>query len=138
MMKKIVNLLISTFMLISSVNVVVFAEESNELYHEKSDENLIYVDDSYGETVDENSQSRTRGNCTDVYSKAWCDSHGYENNRPVPGTAVTIMIPDEVKCYLSALASGTAVLLTGKVTKNKEGMYVAIANVVFQFFICKL
>lgn len=25
-----------------------------------------------------------RGRCTDSYSKAWCDSHGFANNRPVP------------------------------------------------------
>lgn len=42
----------------------------------------IYVGDNYDENYD--ISLFERGRCTDSYSKAWCDSHGFANNRPVP------------------------------------------------------
>ncbi len=42
----------------------------------------IYVGDNYDENY--NISPFERGRCTDSYSKAWCDSHGFANNRPVP------------------------------------------------------
>lgn len=42
----------------------------------------IYVGDNYDENYD--ISLFERGRCTDSYSKAWCDSHGFANNRPRP------------------------------------------------------
>ena len=42
----------------------------------------IYVGDNYDENYD--ISLFERGRCTDSYSKAWCDSHGFANNRTVP------------------------------------------------------
>lgn len=116
-----------------STNLLAETEQTNR---ETSYEPTLYISDDYDTESKSNIESRTRGNCTDVYSKAWCDSHGYENNRPVAGTALIPMIPDEVKCYLSSLSSSTAIILTAKVTQ-KNGVYYALADVVFQFFLCR-
>lgn len=60
-----------------------FIEENENKIDDKLKSN-IYYDEGY-ETFNTD-QVRTRGNCTDIYTKAWCDSHGYANNRPVSGS----------------------------------------------------
>ncbi|MEF9920770.1 hypothetical protein [Anaerorhabdus sp.] len=132
-MKKVINVFMCCLIVLNFSGTNLFAETEQE----KGYEPTLYVSENYDVESDSIVQPRTRGNCTDVYSKEWCDSHGYENNRPVPGTALIPLISDELKCYLSAISSGAAIFLTSKVS-IKEGVYVAVADVLFQLYICQL
>lgn len=70
----------------------------------------IYVPDNY---QDPGIMPLERGQCTDVYSKAWCDSHGYKNNRPVP-KAVPLNAKER-ECYWGLMRSGSKAALCAMV-----------------------
>lgn len=91
----------------------------------------IYVPDNY---QDPGIMPLERGQCTDVYSKAWCDAHGYKNNRPV-GKMVKLT-KKERDCYYGALADGVWTGLTGAVTASVAGVLMAPPAVAFSFFNC--
>lgn len=75
--KAIVIALIGTLAVSSLTAVPAFAATSEP----PSREAEVYVleEEEAGTTT-----LRERGRCTDSYSKEWCDSHGFQNNRPVP------------------------------------------------------
>ena len=72
----------------------------------------IYVGDNYDENYD--ISLFERGRCTDSYSKAWCDSHGFANNRTVPHK-VKLNAKEEA-CLRDPYLAGTAEVIAGLVT----------------------
>lgn len=75
-----------------------------------------------------------RGRCADSYSKAWCDSHGFANNRPVPHKVK--LIPKEEACLRDLYVAGTAGVIAGYVTKGPGGALYATARAAYQLFTC--
>lgn len=75
--KAIVIALIGTLAVSSLTAVPAFAATSEP----PSREAEVYVLEEEGAGT---TTLRERGRCTDSYSKEWCDSHGFQNNRPVP------------------------------------------------------
>ena len=92
----------------------------------------IYVGDNYDENY--NISPFERGRCTDSYSKAWCDSHGFANNRPVPHKVK--LIPKEEACLRDLYVAGTAGVIAGYVTKGPGGALYATARAAYQLFTC--
>lgn len=92
----------------------------------------IYVGDNYDENYDVSLLER--GRCTDSYSKAWCDSHGFANNRPVPHRVK--LNAKEESCLRQLYIAGTADIIAGYITGNVPGGLFATAGVSFQLFNC--
>ena len=76
---------------------------------------------------------RERGRCTDSYSKAWCDSHGFKNNRPVPHKVQ--LTKKEADCYWGLVKDGIGWVLSA-VTKDSRGVLSATANVAYTLHKC--
>ena len=74
-----------------------------------------------------------RGQCTDRFSKAWCDAHGFKNNRPVPGTVK--LNAKERKCYNELLITNAG-LAASMVWTGPGGALVGSAASVFRLFNC--
>ena len=60
-----------------------------------------------------------RGRCTDSYSKARCDSHGFANSRTVPHK-VKLNAKEEA-CLRDPYLAGTAEVIAGLVTTGPGG-----------------
>lgn len=93
----------------------------------------VYLPDNY---QDPGIMPLERGQCTDVYSKAWCDSHGYKNNRPV-GKSVTLNAKEKA-CYYKALAAGVWQAAVAAVTVSPTGALLAPPAVAYTLFTCLL
>ncbi len=76
---------------------------------------------------------RERGRCTDSYSKAWCDSHGFQNNRPVPHKVQ--LTKKEADCYWGLVKDGVGWVLS-VVTKDPRGVLSATADVAYTLHNC--
>lgn len=92
----------------------------------------IYVGDNYDENYD--ISPFERGRCTDSYSKAWCDSHGSANNRPVPHK-VKLNAKEEA-CLRDPYLAGTAEVIAGLVTTGPSGGFFATAMTSYRLFTC--
>lgn len=90
----------------------------------------IYVPDNY---QDPGIMPLERGQCTDRFSKAWCDAHGFKNNRPVPGTVK--LNAKERKCYNELLITNAG-LAASMVWTGPGGALVGSAASVFRLFNC--
>lgn len=75
-----------------------------------------------------------RGRCTDSYSKAWCDSHGFANNRTVPHK-VKLNVKEE-SCLRDPYLAGTAEVIAGLVTTGPGGGLFATAMTSCRLFTC--
>lgn len=64
--------------------------------------------------------SADKGHCTDSHSKEWCDSHGYENNRPV--APMVKLTKAQEKCFWTAVSSGIILVKDCVITPN----YIAV------------
>lgn len=64
---------------------------------------IAIIDEVAPKVIRKTNVPRIRGNCTDVYSKQWCDTHGYENNRPV-GSSVKLT-QKELSCLEAGLGT---------------------------------
>lgn len=91
----------------------------------------IYVPDNY---QDPGIMPLERGQCTDVYSKAWCNSHGYRNNRPV-GKMVKLT-KKERDCYYKFLGKAVAKTITGAITKGPAGALMGPPKAAYALFKC--
>lgn len=131
-MKKILIVIVGMLLSISMSSMPVLANTENDDNDGYTTE--IYVDENYGNQTNEGIQPRTRGNCTDVYSRAWCNAHGYQNNRPVPGSVK--LIQSEINCYLKWSAIGVAKGVTSLVTGNVVSGLWSTASTVFKLFNC--
>lgn len=132
-MKKILIMCTSLFLVINISCLPILAKSLNSDSTNYENETQIYVDENYDTQANRNITPRNRGNCTDVYSRDWCNSHGYQNNRPVPGK---VLLNDrERRCYFNLLASGTQTSLTVLVSGPTSAL-VAAPIVVFRFFNC--
>ena len=116
---------------VSSVSVLANTENNSG-----GDFPEIYVDEDYGNQTNEGIQPRNRGNCTDFYTREWCNAHGYQNNRPVGGTVA--LNAKEKKCYLNVLHDVAWYSYTVTVKIGPAGLYVGPAAAVFKFFYCML
>ena len=92
----------------------------------------IYVGDNYDENYD--ISLFERGRCTDSYSKAWCDSHGFANNRTVPHK-VKLNAKEEA-CPRDPYLAGAAEVIAGLVTTGPGGGFFATAMTSYRLFIC--
>ena len=92
----------------------------------------IYVGDNYDENYD--ISLFERGRCTDSYSKAWCDSHGFANNRTVPHK-VKLNVKEE-SCLRDPYLAGTAEVIAGLVTTGPGGGLFATAMTSCRLFTC--
>lgn len=111
-------------------NVPVAAAYADEGSPAESSE--IYVGDNYDENY--NISPFERGRCTDSYSKAWCDSHGFANNRPVPHKVK--LIPKEEACLRDLYVAGTAGVIAGYVKSGPGGALYATAAASYRLFTC--
>lgn len=135
-MKKILTIFTSLVLALNISGLAVSANTSKSGTNKNLENTMeIYVDENYVNQSNGNAAPRTRGTCTEVYSKAWCDSHGYQNNRPVGGK---VLLNDrERRCYLGFLASGTHASITMLVT-GPAGALVAAPLIAFNLFNCLL
>ena len=92
----------------------------------------IYVGDNYDENYD--ISPFERGRCTDSYSKAWCDSHGFANNRTVPHK-VKLNAKEEA-CPRDPYLAGVAEVIAGLVTTGPDGGLFATAMTSYRLFTC--
>lgn len=132
-MKKCLSPIISAALCLSLVVtpfVPVAAAYADEVTPAESSE--IYVGDNYDENFD--ISLFERGRCTDSYSKAWCDSHGFSNNRPVPHK-VKLNAKEEA-CLRELYIAGTAEVIAGYITGNAPGGLFATAMASFRLFNC--
>lgn len=93
-----------------------------------------------GYTVEEEGESsgprRERGTCSQVYSRAWCNAHGYANNRPVGASVITQLNQKEKNCLLSWYGSEAAAIASGFVSLNGMGALVGTAAASYQLWVC--
>ena len=75
-----------------------------------------------------------RGRCTDSYSKAWCNSHGFKNNRPVPHKVQ--LNAKERKCLNELYVNGTASVIAGYISTGAGGALFATAQAAYRLFNC--
>lgn len=124
--KAIVIALIGTLAVSSLTAVPAFAATSEP----PSREAEVYVleEEEAGTTT-----LRERGRCTDSYSKEWCDSHGFQNNRPVPHKVQ--LTEKEAECYWGLIRNGAEWVVTA-VTKDARGFLFATADVASTLFKC--
>lgn len=78
---------------------------------------------------------RERGRCTDSYPKEWCDSHGFQNNRPVPHKVQ--LTKKEADCYWSLVGAGLTGAI-GTVVSGPGGALTAAADVAWTLWMCAL
>lgn len=110
-MKKSIFILLPSLVLMFSLNVSAFALEENGQQNGK-----IYIP----ATIENQSViKRTKGTCTDRYSREWCNAHGFSNNRPVPEKVG--LNEKELRCYVSLLASGS-IAATEVITLDPKGI----------------
>lgn len=92
----------------------------------------VYVSDTYSEDI--RIETRERGRCTDSYSKAWCDAHGFTNNRPVPGSVK--LNAKERACYSKLVINGTFDVIRNFVVAGPGGALYASADATYKLFAC--
>lgn len=128
MKKAFVTLMISLIVLSPTLAIAtpVFAETA------LTTNNEIYVPDTYNS--EEGIVPYERGRCTDSYSKEWCDSHGFANNRPVPHSVQ--LNAKEKKCLTSFYISAAGQILIAGVTLNPAGIYIGTPVAAFQLWNC--
>ncbi|MEG0093347.1 MAG: hypothetical protein RR945_00005 [Erysipelotrichaceae bacterium] len=134
-MKRLLTVFITTLLCFSSFCLPTMAN-SSESNSNFIDTNEIYVDDNYNQYSSGEVQPRNRGNCTDVYTREWCNAHGFENNRPVPGSVQ--LNAKEKRCYFEMLGNAAWNVLTSSITMNAAKLYYGTASVVFKFYKCLL
>lgn len=125
--KAIVIALIGTLAVSSLTAVPAFAATSEP----PSREAEVYVLEEEGAGT---TTLRERGRYTDSYSKEWCDSHGFQNNRPVPHAVP--LNSKERKCLTDFYLSVTGDILLAGVTLNPAGIYIGTPIAAFQLFNC--
>lgn len=110
-------------------------DADNEVYYEQ---NVADDEVYYEQNATEYMLMRERGRCTDVYSRGWCNAHGYKNNRPV-GATVRLNAKEE-KCVKQLYGSLAAALAQGviSVVTGSGGVtgYVAAASAAYSFWVC--
>lgn len=120
---------ITTILAISAIS----ATPAAAFAHEVSDAGAeVYVLDQ--QPSDSKQEDPERGRCTDSYSKEWCDSHGFKNNRPVPHAVK--LTKQELACYYGLIRNGVSAV-TALVKKSPLGVAVAVADVAFTLWTCK-
>lgn len=124
--KAIVIALIGTLAVSSLTAVPAFAATSEP----PSREAEVYVleEEEAGTTT-----LRERGRCTDSYSKEWCDSHGFQNNRPVPHKVP--LNKKEEDCLRKFFISETGQLLKAGIGPSGKS-FIGLAQPVFELFLC--
>lgn len=123
-MKKFLSIALATLLVICSIPSAAYALEpiagtNNEVYYEQNAEPA---------------RMRTRGTCSEVYSRAWCNAHGYGNNRPVP--ARVNLTSREKRCIISIYGSLTKALIAGIVSGGSGSVYTAAADFAFVMWMC--
>lgn len=131
-MKKFLMIIVSSLLSLSLSGLPVYANTPDN--DKASSTTEIYVDENYGNQTSESITPRNRGNCTDVYSRAWCNAHGYQNNRPVGGTV--ILNKDERRCYFGLISSGLHTEITLLVYGAQAGALIAVPFIAFELFNC--
>lgn len=98
----------------------------------QSEDSQVYVGDSYDESYE--ITPFERGRRTDSYSKAWCNSHGFKNNRPVPHKVQ--LNAKERKCLNELYVNGTASVIAGYISTGAGGALFATAQAAYRLFNC--
>lgn len=101
---------------------------ASELSPQETEIFMIAEDEQPGTTV-----LRERGRCTDSYSKEWCDSHGFQNNRPVPHKVN--LTKRESDCYWGMLKAGSKTFINA-VTQGPAGVLKAAPSVAYALWKC--
>lgn len=132
-MKKLLTILLTSFMVLCAVNTNVYAESSRE--NSDLDEYEVYVDENYDEYKENNYELlRDRGHCTDQYSWDWCVAHGYSNNRPVSGPVR--LTQKELDCAIELYGNLASAVTRGGITAGKWGIYWALAETAYKYWKC--
>ena len=132
-MKKLLTILLTSFMALCAVNTNVYAESSTG--NSDLDEYEVYVDENYDEYKKNNYELlRDRGHCTDQYSWDWCVAHGYSNNRPVGGPVR--LTKKELDCVIQTYGSLAEGVIAGAITPGGIGIYYAAAKTAYRFWKC--
>lgn len=132
-MKKLLTILLTSFMVLCAVNTNVYAESSTE--NSDLDEYEVYVDENYDEYKENNYELlRDRGHCTDQYSWDWCVAHGYSSNRPVGGSVR--LTKRELDCVIKTYGSLAEGVVLGVLTPGGIGIYYSAAKAAFNFWMC--
>ncbi len=92
----------------------------------------------YAAEVQESSSvlRRERGTCSQVYSRAWCNAHGYANNRPVGASVITQLNQREKNCLLKWYGSEAAAIAVNAATLNAAGLLASTAQNAFNLWLC--
>ena len=131
-MKKFLMIIVSSLLSLSLSGLPVYANTTDN--EKNGDVPEIYVDENYGNQTSESITPRNRGNCTDVYTREWCNAHGYQNNRPVGGTVA--LNSKEIKCFIKAVAAGIDVARRSTVYLGPNSVYLAPPATAFAYFYC--
>ncbi|MCI5723429.1 MAG: hypothetical protein MR283_05415 [Erysipelotrichaceae bacterium] len=132
-MKKLLTILLISFMVLCAVNTNVYAETFTEI--SDLNEYEVYVDANYDEYRKNNYELlRDRGRCTDRFSWEWCVAHGYSNNRPV-GSSVRLT-KRELDCVIKTYGSLAEGVIAGALTPAGIGIYYAAAQAAYRFWTC--
>lgn len=121
------TLLVLCLSLMLPAGAVAFADTGGAQASSRAD--AVYVGDSYDSGI----APRTRGNCTDSYTRAWCNSHGFANNRPVPHAVH--LNARERRCYNQMLISSAAAV-AGLAWSGPGGALIATASGAFTLWNC--
>lgn len=108
-----------------------FADIGGEVANSSDAGGEVYLPDNYQEP---GIMPLERGQCTDVYSRAWCNAHGYRNNRPV-GKMVKLNAKEKA-CYYKFLGKAVAKTITGAITKGPAGALMGPPSAAFSLFKC--
>lgn len=132
-MKKFISLFLVFVMAFSVLGTGVLGSRNNKVAY--ADENLVYIDDGYSE-YKKIAPTRERGRCTDVYSKSWCNAHGYKNNRPVGKVTMSAKERECAYRILALFGKGACVGL-GFMTVNGKMLVKISADVSYMLYTCK-
>lgn len=88
------------------------------------------------EQADSAGPRRERGTCSQVYSRAWCNAHGYANNRPVGASVITQLNQREKNCLLAWYGSEAAAVASGFASVNGAGALVGTVAAAYQLWVC--
>ena len=128
------RLLISLIILIISLSIAISPISMSSAFATTdtiADINKIYVGkhDSSSQVM-----RRELGTCSQVYSKGWCNSHGFKNNRPVPGRVT--LTEKEKKCLYELYSEGYPAWIAASLEFGVAGAVFAGPAAAFHLYNC--
>ncbi|MBP3893945.1 MAG: hypothetical protein J6D34_07900 [Atopobiaceae bacterium] len=131
--RRLILVLVLTMVALSTFTNSAFAKSDNdsevESYQIYVDERVSTEETSVGGII----KPKTKGNCTDLYPREWCNAHGYGNNRPV---GARVNLNSKEKSCLIKWYGGIAKAISLGIVQNYGGAVVGAASTCVKLWYC--